>query len=135
MHFAPASLVDYAAMYPAAGNRMWKVARVQILAGPAWTLWADGTRQAICGLYPLRAGVLEAWLMLAEAEKPKAPALRFLLNSAAAVCPESAIICRVSDGNRAGQRLAALAGFEPTGDMLGATDRRTWLRPAFFSAP
>lgn len=133
MHFAPASLVDYAALFPHVGNRMWKAARVQILAGPAWTLWRDGERQAVCGLYPLRPGALEAWLMLTETGKPSLSTLRFLLNQTAAAFPDMTIICRVSDANRAGQRLASLAGFEPTAEMLGDTDRRTWLRPPLLS--
>lgn len=130
MHFEPATLVDYTAMFPHAGFRMWKAARVQILSGPSWTLWRDGERQAICGLYPFHSGILEAWLMLSEHKRPGLATLRFLLDQAAGVVPDRTIICRIDDDNLAGQRLALLAGFVPVEDFLAGTPIRSWSRPA-----
>lgn len=134
MHFAPASLVDYAAMFPTASKRMWKVARVQILGGPAWTLWQKDKRQAICGLFPFHSGILEAWLMLPDSDKPGLAALRFLLDQTAEVMPERTIIARVDDDNVAGQRLALLAGFVPVDEFLPGTRIRTWSRPGITPA-
>lgn len=132
MHFAPASLVDYAAMFPGAGMRQWKAARVQILGGPAWTLWRGEERQALCGLYPFHSGILEAWLMLAS--RPKLAVLRFLLDNAAAVLPDRTVICRIREDNRAGQRMALLSGFVPADDFLDAARTiRTWSRTATIS--
>lgn len=129
MEFRAASLVDYAAMFPHHGFRMWKVARVQILAGPAWTLWRAGERQAIGGLFPWHSGMLEAWLMLREDRRPGLATLRFLLDRTMMVMPERTIIARIDDANIAGRRLAVLSGFWPTDEFLGATTIRTWSRP------
>lgn len=129
MEFRAASIVDYAAMFPHAGMRMWKAARVQILSGPAWTLWRDRERQAICGLYPLHSEMLEAWLMLREDRRPTLSTLRFLLDRTMMIMPERTIVTRIDDSNRAGQRLAVLCGFWPTGEFLGQTSIRTWSRP------
>ena len=129
MEFRPASLADYAAMFPHAGRRMWKAARVQILAGPAWTLWRGGERQLICGLFPLHSGILEAWLMLPDGRRPALATLRFLLDRAATVMPERTIITRIRDDNAAGQRLAILSGFWPVEEHLNGTIIRTWSRP------
>lgn len=127
MEFRAAELADYAALFPQAGQRMWKVARVQILGGPAWTLWRGADRQAICGLYPFHSGMLEAWLMIAG--RPAPATLRFLVDRAATVLPDRTIICRIDDGNLAGRRLAVLAGFWPVDDFLPGTSIRTWSRP------
>ena len=127
--FQPADLVDYVSMFPDAGGRLWRAARVQILAGPAWTLWRDGSRLAICGLFPLHSGILEAWLMIPRGARPTLSTLRFLLDRAATVMPEQIIITRVDDDNRAGQRLALLAGFVPIDEWLRYTRVRTWVRP------
>lgn len=129
MEFRAASIVDYAAMFPHCGFRMWKAARVQILSGPAWALWRDGERQAICGLYPFHSGMLEAWLMLREDRRPSLATLRFLLDRTMTIMPERTIITRIDDANPAGQRLAVMCGFWPTSDFLGETSIRTWSRP------
>lgn len=129
MEFRAASIVDYAAMFPEGGNRTWRAARVQILSGPAWTLWRKGEREAICGLYPFHSGMLEAWLMLREDRRPGLAALRYLLDRSATVMPERTIIARIHDDNIAGHRLALLAGFSPRDDFLGSTRIRTWSRP------
>jgi hypothetical protein len=128
MHFAPASLTDYTAMFPAAGQRQWKAARVQILGGLAWVLWRGEERLALCGLYPFHSGIFEAWLMMTG--RPSLSALRFLLDRTAMVMPDRTIICRIRDDNRAGQRMALLSGFVPVDDFLDAAKTiRTWSRP------
>jgi len=130
MQFRAAELADYAAMFPHAGNRMWKAARVQILGGPAWTLWRQGERQAICGLYPVEFGRLEAWLMLREDKRPALATLRYLLDRSATILPDREVICRIDDDNPAGHRLALLAGFLPLDEHLGRSRIRTWSRRA-----
>lgn len=128
MEFRAADLVDYARLFPDQPRRTWKAARVQILSGPAWTLWRDDAPQLICGLYPWHAGILEAWLMIPE-RRPAMPALRFLLMQALTVMPERTIIARIDDRQKSGKRMALLAGFVPTDDFLPGTRIRTWSRP------
>lgn len=128
MEFRAATLADYTALYPQLGRRTWRCAAVQITAGPAWTLWHEGRAVAVCGLYPLHSGILEAWFMLARRVPPVA--LRHLLDRTATILPDRIIIARVDDGNRAGQRLALLSGFVPVDEWLEGTRIRTWVRPA-----
>ncbi|MEO9613625.1 MAG: hypothetical protein ABJG86_11130 [Nitratireductor sp.] len=132
MEFRAADLLHYAALFPAAvaGERQWKAARVQILSGPAWTLFEAGRPVLLCGLYPLHSGILEAWLMMPPHRRPGAAALRFLLESAATGLPERIVIARIDDANPAGRRLARLAGFVPVDEFLPGTAIRTWVRPA-----
>ena len=129
MEFRAASLADYAALFPQRSQRFWRMAAVQILSGPAWTLWRDGDRIMICGLWPYCPGVLELWLMIPRGDrKPSLAALRYLLMRGATCFPDKIIIARIDDGNRAGQRLAELAGFTPLEEWLPGTRVRTWLR-------
>lgn len=132
MEFRAASLVDYVALFPNRSQRYWRYAAVEILAGPAWTLWRDGARVAMCGLWPFCPGVLEAWLMLPSGErKPALATIRYLLMRTAIVFPEKIIIARIDDDNLAGQRMAELAGFVPLEEWLPGTRMRTWLRRSF----
>ena len=124
--WAPASLADYAALFPGRGRRFWRAAAVQILSGPAWTLWRGGKPVLVCGLYPLHSGILEAWLMMPR--PPSLAELRELVRRAEAVLPERIVIARVDDANVAGQRLAVMAGFLPIDEWLAGTRKRTWVR-------
>jgi len=127
MEFRGATLPDYAALYPGRPRRAWRFAALQILSGSAWTLVDDaGKPLALCGLYLLQPGILEAWLMLG----PCVPmsGVRRILARAAEILPEHIIVARVDESNRAGKRLALLAGFVPIDEMLEG--RRTWVRPA-----
>lgn len=129
MEFLAAELADYTALFPLAGAKQWKGARVQILGAPAWTLWRGDRRQLICGLWPLHGGILEAWLMVPDENRPGLPALRFLLDRTREVMPERTIVTRIADDNMAGQRMALLAGFWPVEEHLPGTSIRTWSRP------
>jgi hypothetical protein len=130
MEFRAATLADYATLFPARGRRMWRVAAVQILSGPAWTLWRAGRPRLLCGLHPLHPGVLEAWLMLPIGARPGLATLRHLLERAGTVFPDHLVVARIDDRNPAGQRLARIAGFVPLDEFLGDTTIRTWLRPS-----
>lgn len=129
MEFRAAALADYAALFPNRGQRFWRLAAVQILSGPAWTLWRAGRPALLCGLWPYCPGVLEAWLMMpGGAGKPTIAALRYLLMRGATVFPDKIIIARIDDGNAAGRKMAELAGFIPLDELLAGTRKRTWLR-------
>lgn len=129
MEFRPAQLVDYAALFPDQPRRTWKAARVQLLSGPAWTLWHEGEPQLICGLYPLHSGILEAWLMMPR-RKPGPALLHHLLIRALTIMPERTVIARIDDRHAPGKRLAVMAGFVPIAEFLPETRIRTWVRPA-----
>lgn len=129
MEFRPAALCDYTTLFPAAPAVLWKGAAVQILGGPAWTLWAKGAPLLICGLWPFAPAVLEAWLMTPpNAPRPGLAVLRYLTRRAGAAFPDHILITRVDDANMAGRKLAILAGFEPLDEFLAGTSIRTWLR-------
>lgn len=131
MRFTPASMSDYAALFPLAPRRQAMVAAAQLAGGLAWVL-RDGDRPLLlCGLWPLAPRVLEAWLMIPPAARPSRAALRFLLDRTREVLPDSAIVARIDDENRAGHRLALLAGFEPTEEHWPTPTFRTWVRPAW----
>lgn len=131
MRFTPASMTDYAELFPLAPRRQAMVAAAQLAGGLAWTL-RDGDRPLLlCGLWPLAPMVLEAWLMIPPATRPSRSALRFLVDRTREVLPDSAIVARIDDDNRAGHRLALLAGFEPTDDHWPTPTHRTWVRPAW----
>lgn len=135
MEFRPATLADYVALFPRRPRRSWKVACVQLQSGPAWTLWREQRPRLICGLYPGADGVLEAWLMMPVEIGLERATLRFLVNSTLSVFPDRPIIARIDDANRAGQRLAALAGFMPGNEFLPGTSKRTWIRPVLAALP
>lgn len=131
MTFLPATLSDYAALFPGRPRRFFRIAAVQILAGPAWTLWREGRPVLVCGLWPLHPGILEAWLMMPA--PPPLAVLRELVRRTERVFPEQVVIARVDDANVAGQRLAVLAGFLPIDEWLAGTRKRTWVRQAIGS--
>jgi len=132
--FRPSVLPDIkAVMGSAIPAGTWRVLCAQICGWPAWTILVDGQPWALCGMAP--SGTLRnVWLAVPSGLSRRPyfrAAMRELLIKVATIEPEASLLAHIHDRNSEGQRMARLAGFMPTDDMMPDGQTRAWVRPPF----
>ena len=127
-----ATLAIAARLRPSLPLRVWRRLALQTAMGPSFAIVAGERPLAIVGFVPIEPGVLELWMTVPPGFRREAEAaavLRLLTRRIRSVFPDRVILARIDDRNLPGQRLAFCGGFLPTDQMLGATQRRSWVRP------
>lgn len=129
----PASLADLGALAIPLSRRNFARLIVQLNSYPSATLLLDGRAVAIVTLAQTEKAQIEMALMC-HREMSRLPgrvaALRQIIIRAAGMLPHADAVMRISDHNRAGQKIARYATFRPTNEVLTGTTVRTWIRPA-----
>ncbi len=131
MRFRPATPADIPAVRPRMTRRHFAALTAQITQWPCWALERDGAVLALMGAAPLEPDTLELWFAAAPGLRGTATgrsAIRLVLMRVALFMPGMTLAVRISDRNGKGQRMARLAGFAPTPEILDGTDIRTWQR-------
>ena len=127
----PARPDDLYALLPLAGRHEARAMLVQMARSQAMTVEHEGRPLAMAGLYP-QADRAEAWFVLAKHAQHTAAgmwaAMQVIRVWRQLPVPVPVEVA-VREGHGAGQRLAAMAGFKPSGRM-GRLELFTLDRPA-----